>query len=72
MKKKLYIEGMSCQHCVMRVTNVLKDLDGVESVDVNLKEGYALVGISRILDDNDYIKAIDEAGYDFIRAENVQ
>ena len=29
IKKKLSIEGMSCQHCVMHVANALKELEGV-------------------------------------------
>lgn len=38
MKRILTIEGMSCKHCVDRVTNGLKDIEGVKSVKVGLKK----------------------------------
>lgn len=71
MKKKLYIEGMSCQHCVMHVTNALKELDGVESVEVNLKGKYAVVELSKDVEIDTLAGAIEEAGYDFTKAENM-
>jgi len=35
----LNVEGMTCGHCKMAVTNALKELEGVKNVDVHLKEG---------------------------------
>jgi copper chaperone len=35
-KSIIKVDGMSCQHCVMSVTNALKDQDGVSSVAVDL------------------------------------
>lgn len=35
----LKISGMSCNHCVMRVTNALKGLDGVSDAVVSLDGG---------------------------------
>jgi copper ion binding protein len=37
------IEGMSCDHCVNRVKNVLEELEGVSGAAVSLKEGCAHV-----------------------------
>jgi copper ion binding protein len=37
MKKILSVEGMSCQHCVGRVTKAIASADGVGSVQVDLK-----------------------------------
>lgn len=37
MKKTIYVEGMSCGHCVKRVENALKSIDGVVSVEVSLE-----------------------------------
>lgn len=69
MKKKLNIEGMSCDHCVMRITNALKEIEGVRSVDVNLQGGFALVDLSADVEDSKVEKAVDEAGYDLISIE---
>ena len=38
LKKRAIIEGMSCNHCVKRVENALKELEGVQDVKVNLKK----------------------------------
>ena len=37
------IGGMSCQGCVKNVTGVLRDLTGVESVEVSLDAGQASI-----------------------------
>ncbi len=34
---EFYVSGMSCGHCVARVTTVLKQLSGVRRVRVDLK-----------------------------------
>ena len=41
MRKTLKIEGMMCQHCVARVTKALQEVEGVESVEVDLKKKIA-------------------------------
>jgi len=71
MKKKLYIEGMSCQHCVMHVTNALKELEGVETVEVNLEGKYAVVELSQNMDEPVLRNALDDAGYDLIKVEDI-
>lgn len=38
-KETLKISGMSCNHCVMRVTNALKGIEGVEDAKVSLEGG---------------------------------
>ena len=42
-KAKIKIDGMSCQHCVKTVTDVMMGIDGVSQVKVNLKRGTATV-----------------------------
>lgn len=42
-KTHLKIEGMTCQHCVSHVTEVLEGVAGVASAKVNLKKGEAVV-----------------------------
>lgn len=61
-KLEIQIEGMTCGHCEMSVTNELATLEGVQSVKVDHKTGTAVVeadGVSNeILED-----AVSEAGY---------
>ncbi len=39
----LKVEGMSCGHCVMAVTNALKGVAGVQDASVDLQSGRAVV-----------------------------
>ena len=64
MQKTLKIEGMMCQHCVAHVTKALQGVDGVESVDVNLKKKTAVVVSTQELADDVLTAAITEAGYE--------
>ena len=64
MKKTLKIEGMMCQHCVAHVTKALQGIEGVASVEVNLKKKTAVVELSKEIDDATFISAIAEAGYE--------
>jgi copper chaperone CopZ len=65
------VAGMTCDHCVASVTEELSAIDGVESVDVDLKAG----GVSRVdvvasrpLASTDVEAAILEAGYSLASA----
>ncbi|MBS1271199.1 MAG: Copper chaperone CopZ [Candidatus Marinimicrobia bacterium] len=40
---KLSVEGMTCQGCVNKVESAVKDIDGVESVNVDLESNSAEV-----------------------------
>ncbi|MBE5740083.1 MAG: metal-transporting ATPase, partial [Clostridiales bacterium] len=64
MKKTLKIEGMMCQHCVAHVTKALQTVDGVLSVEVNLKKKTAVVELSKAVEDEVFVSAITEAGYE--------
>lgn len=60
------VEGMSCQHCVMRVTKALQGLSGIQDLDVQ-------IGTVRLrfdehsLKKEDIEKAIENAGYKVAR-----
>ncbi|QGU95313.1 heavy metal transport/detoxification protein [Clostridium bovifaecis] len=70
MKKKLNIEGMSCNHCVMHVKNALMEVEGVKNVEVNLDGKYALVEGESL--NNEKMKAeVEDAGYDVVSIEEV-
>jgi copper ion binding protein len=69
MEKKIYIEGMSCSHCVKRVTESLKTLEGVKKVEVSLKDKLAKIESDKPLSNEDLINAVDDAGYIVNRIE---
>ncbi|KRQ86322.1 Copper chaperone CopZ [Caloramator mitchellensis] len=69
MKKKLNIEGMTCNHCVMHVKNALLEA-GVDVLEVNLNGKYALVE-GENLDDAKMKEAVEDAGYDVVSIENM-
>ncbi len=60
------VSGMTCGHCVMSVTEELSELDGVESVDVDLVAGGVspvVVTAARELTPEEIAAAVEEAGY---------
>lgn len=61
MKKALTIEGMMCAHCVAHVDKALRAVSGVESVDVDLTAGTAVVTGSAA--EEALCAAVAEAGY---------
>ncbi len=63
MKKEIFIEGMSCGHCKMRVEKVLSEIDGIESAEVILEEKKAVVVFDKEVDETLIAQLIDEAGY---------
>ncbi|OUM93050.1 MAG: hypothetical protein BAA04_02745 [Firmicutes bacterium ZCTH02-B6] len=65
--KVLKISGMSCQHCKMAVTNALKGVAGVESVEVDLSEGKATVRFDPAVATDEAMRAaVEEAGYEVV------
>lgn len=69
MKKKISIEGMSCEHCVNHVTTALNELVGVSKVEVNLAAKNAIIEASQEVSNEDIKDAIDEAGYEVTTIE---
>ena len=61
-KTTLKIEGMMCEGCVKKVNDNLSALEGVSSVDINLKKGTATVEHSDVADDV-LISAVVDAGF---------
>jgi copper ion binding protein len=71
MKKKILIEGMSCQHCVNHVKEALGEISGVNSVKVDLGNKNAVVGLTQTVDDVKFKEAVDEAGYEVVGIEEL-
>lgn len=62
MQKTYMVQGMTCQHCVMSVTEEVGEIAGVEKVDVDLASGRLEVTAPAI-DDAAVAAAVEEAGY---------
>jgi Cu+-exporting ATPase len=63
--EKLSVKGMTCNHCVGRVTDALKKLPGVDSVQVSLEGKSATVVFDEgKLGAEAIVRAIVEAGYE--------
>lgn len=73
MKKKLYIEGMSCMHCVKHVYDALMELKGMSNVNVDLAGKNAVVEYdnSAQISDGQMKAAVEDAGYDVIKIEEL-
>ncbi|ENQ3081099.1 copper chaperone CopZ [Bacillus multifaciens] len=65
MTTTLNVQGMTCNHCKMAVTNALSELAGVQQVEVNLQEGTVNVEYDEAKVDVEKMKeAIEDQGYD--------
>lgn len=64
MVKEIFIEGMTCNHCKIRVENALAGLDGVTSATVDLAAKKAVVEMSQEIAESVLTETVDDAGYD--------
>ncbi len=63
MTSTIKIKGMSCQHCVMAVTNALKEVPGLSRVNVDLQNGSATVEHEQPIDMNLVKSVVEREGY---------
>jgi copper chaperone len=64
-KSVIRVEGMSCQHCVMAVSDAVNALPGVGNVDVDLDAGLVTVQHDPAQSPLEAIKAeIEDQGFD--------
>jgi copper chaperone len=61
------VEGMSCSHCKVAVTQEVTKVPGVTGVDVDLDSKLVRVRGAAV-EATDVVAAIDEAGYDAVVA----
>lgn len=60
----LKVTGMTCGHCVRSVTDALGALDGVQSTNVELREGRAIVVYDESkVSPRDLVGAVADEGY---------
>ncbi len=57
------VTGMTCGHCVASVTEEVREIPGVQDVDVVLETGAVTVTSSQPLEDDAVRAAVEEAGY---------
>ncbi|MGA2333196.1 MAG: cation transporter [Syntrophales bacterium] len=62
--KTVKIKGMTCNHCVMAVTNALKEIDGITNVKVDLQKAEATFDEVKPVDMGVVKERIRKAGYD--------
>ena len=62
------VTGMTCGHCEMSVREEVETLPGVQTVEVSHQTGRLVVTAAGPLDDDAVIAAVDEAGYQAVRA----
>lgn len=63
METLLIVDGMTCSHCEASVTKALKEVSGVESVDVDLSTKEVKVTHNDV--SNEKLKeAVEDIGFD--------
>lgn len=69
MEKTLKIEGMVCGNCVKHVDKALREIQGVEQVEVSLEDKSAKVQMGCTLSDDVLKAAIEDAGYQVVEIQ---
>ncbi|MDZ4196003.1 MAG: heavy metal-associated domain-containing protein [Candidatus Izemoplasmatales bacterium] len=69
METVMYVEGMTCKHCKMRVEKGLGGVSGVKTVTIDLTTGKTVVELKKTLDTQVLIDAVKEAGYRVSKVE---
>ncbi|MDZ7674793.1 MAG: copper ion binding protein [Acidimicrobiales bacterium] len=57
------VAGMTCGHCVQSVEEAIGEIDGVESVTVDLDSGLVTVRSDTAISTDAVASAVDGAGY---------
>jgi copper-exporting ATPase len=69
MEKTLKIEGMVCGNCVKHVDKALREVQGVEQVEVILEDKSAKVQMGYAVSDDVLKAAIEDAGYQVVEIQ---
>ena len=73
MQSRFNVTGMSCAACSAHVEKAVKQLDGIQNVEVNLLTGSMTADFNEnILSDDDIINAVISAGYGASSAQNAK
>lgn len=65
MKKKLLIDGMSCNQCVNHLNTALtEDIKGVEVIEISLENKYAIIDMNDNVDTTELKEVINELDFE--------
>ncbi len=70
MKKVVKIEGMSCNHCVMRVKKALSEISGVTEVVVELENRRAIVTCEGKVEESTLKETVEKLGFKVLDITN--
>lgn len=59
----IHVSGMTCEHCSSKVTQALKNIDGVDEVTVDLASGTVDIDHSQDIAAEDIKAAVEGAGF---------
>lgn len=62
------VTGMTCGHCEMSIREEVSTVPGVQEIHVSARTGKLVVTSTDQVDDVAVITAVDEAGYQAVRA----
>ncbi|MDP2273199.1 MAG: heavy metal-associated domain-containing protein [Archangium sp.] len=60
----LSVDGMTCPSCIHHISTALKDVDGVDQVEVKLREGKVVVKHVAGVKIVSLVSALRDAGYE--------
>lgn len=62
------VTGMSCGHCEVAIREEVSRVPGVDDLDISAQTGKLVVRSGAPVDDAAILAAVDEAGYQAVRA----
>ena len=68
-EKIVTIEGMHCENCKNSVERQIDRIDGA-AAKVDLKQNIARVSMSRVVEDEELIRAVERADFKVVKIEN--
>ncbi len=63
MKKIVYIEGMSCHHCEMRVEKSLKSVSDIKKAKANYLDKNCIIEVKKDVPEDIIREMVKQAGY---------
>lgn len=62
------VTGMTCGHCEMSIREEVSTVPGVQEIQISARTGKLVISSTEEVDDSAVITAVDEAGYQAVRA----
>ena len=66
MKESLNVKGMSCEHCVRAVSEIVARVTGADKVEVDLATATVSFAAARDYSRAELARELDDAGYELI------